>query len=162
MVSKWMINMVAAGAILCVAAPATGALDAPVVLHRAPLDPFHYWSDKDLASLVKKPNVSVDLSDHEFFFIDTIMRDTSGMVEVHDRWNDYLVIQKGDGAIAYGGKAADLKEVTPGEWRGATNSGAKVVLVHPGDLIVIPAGMAHQMRLNPGRTIRYLAFKARQ
>ena len=114
MISKW-IMILATGAMLCVVAPATGAPDSPVVLHRTPGDPFHRWSNEDLASLVKKPNVSVDLSDHEFFFIDTIMRDTSAMVEVHDRWNDYLVIQKGDGAIAYGGKAADLKEVTPGE-----------------------------------------------
>jgi mannose-6-phosphate isomerase-like protein (cupin superfamily) len=154
--------LVAAVGILLVAIPTFAATDAPSLLHQTPIDPFHHWSDKDLASLVKKPNVSVDLSDHEFFFVDTIMRDTSGMVEVHDRWNDYLVIQKGDGLIAYGGKASGLKQVSPGEWRAVTMVGGKTMPVHPGDLIVIPAGMAHQMRLEAGTTIHYLAFKARQ
>ena len=88
-----MESTVAAAAALCAAA-LIAAPTTPALIHQTPIDPFHHWSDNDLASLIRKPNVSVDLSDHEFFFIDTIMRDRSGMVEVHDRWNDYLIIQR--------------------------------------------------------------------
>lgn len=159
--SKWAIP-VAVVAIFQIAAPYSPAWAAASLLHQTTIDAFHHWSDKDLGSLIKKPNVSVDLSDHEFFFIDTIMRDKSAMVEVHDRWNDYLVIQEGDGVLAYGGKVANLKQGSPGEWRGDMMAGGESVTVHAGDLVVIPAGTAHQMRLEAGKTIRYLAFKARQ
>jgi len=149
-------------AIHCSLATAYAAPEVRGPVHQTPIDSFDHWSDKELATLIQKPNVSVDLSDHEFFFIDTIMRDKSGLVEVHDRWNDYLIIQKGDGLIAYGGRASSLKQISPGEWRGAAMSGGSSILVHAGDLVVIPAGMAHQMRLEAGTSIRYLAFKARQ
>lgn len=161
MISGWKIS-VAAAAILSASAPVFAAPGAPSLIHQTPIDPFHQWSDSNLASVIRKPNVSVDLSDHEFFFIDTIMRDRSGAVEVHDRWNDYLIIQKGDGVIAYGGTAISPKQVSLGEWRAAKMAGGNTMPVHPGDLVVIPAGIAHQMRLEGGKTIRYLAFKARQ
>jgi mannose-6-phosphate isomerase-like protein (cupin superfamily) len=161
MIATWRI-LATSTAIFYSAPPIFAEPVAPRPIHQTPIDAFHHWSGKELASIIQKPNVSVDLSDHEFFFVDTIMRDRSGMVEVHDRWNDYLVIQKGDGLVAYGGKAGELKQVSPGEWRAATMEGGKAVPVHPGDLVVIPAGTAHQMRLAVGKTIRYLAFKSRQ
>jgi mannose-6-phosphate isomerase-like protein (cupin superfamily) len=161
MITAWRI-LATLAVIFYSALPLSAEAAAPSLIHQTPIDAFHHWSDKELASLIQKPNVSVDLSDHEFFFVDTIIRDRSGMVEVHDRWNDYLVIQKGDGLIAYGGKAGELKQVSPGEWRAATMEGGKTVPVHPGDFVVIPAGTAHQMRLTVGKTIRYLAFKSRQ
>ena len=161
MVSNAKLKM-AAIAILGTTVTGYAAPVGGVAIHQTPIDSFHHWSSKELASLIQKPNVSVDLSDHEFFFIDTIMRDRSGLVEVHDRWNDYIVIQKGNGLLAYGGKAVNLKQVSPGEWRGSAMSGGNSILVHAGDLVVIPAGVTHQMRLEAGKPIRYLAFKARQ
>ena len=48
---------------------------------------------------------------------------------------------------------------TAGEWRGGTiqNGGQRVL--GPGDVVVIPAGIAHQLLPAPGQHFIYLTFK---
>jgi len=86
-------------------------------------------------------------------------RDSSGGVESHAAWTDVFVIQKGNGSLLSGGTADGAKESTPGEWRGGTIRGGTQRPLRPGDVVVIPAGMPHQMLLDRGNRIAYLAFK---
>ncbi|MEP6494897.1 MAG: hypothetical protein ABJF01_19580 [bacterium] len=69
------------------------------------------------------------------------------------------MIQTGSGALLSGGTAGGAKESTPGEWRGGAIRGGTRRPLRPGDVVVIPAGVPHQMLLDRGQRIAYLAFK---
>lgn len=138
------------------AAPAT-----TVMPHMVAIDQFHHWSDKELTDMTKVKGTTY-LSDHEFFFIQELNRIKSGEPERHDFWNDYFVIQQGDGILAYGGTQVGGMDQGMGEWRGGKIEGSKTIALHAGDVAVIPAGMPHLITLQPGKNIRYLVFKARQ
>jgi mannose-6-phosphate isomerase-like protein (cupin superfamily) len=86
-------------------------------------------------------------------------RDSAGVHERHEGFTDIFVIQKGSARLLYGGTADGQRETTPGEWRGGTIRGGTQTELRPGDVVVVPAGIPHQMLLNPGERIAYLAFK---
>jgi mannose-6-phosphate isomerase-like protein (cupin superfamily) len=86
-------------------------------------------------------------------------RDSSGVHERHEDFTDIFVIQKGKARLLYGGAADGEKLTSPGEWRGGTIRGGTETDVHPGDIVVIPAGIPHQFLLTPGERRAYLSFK---
>jgi mannose-6-phosphate isomerase-like protein (cupin superfamily) len=86
-------------------------------------------------------------------------RDSSGVHERHEDFTDIFVIQKGSARLLYGGAADGEKLTAPGEWRGGTIRGGTESEVHPGDIVVIPAGIPHQFLLTPGKRMAYLSFK---
>jgi len=86
-------------------------------------------------------------------------RDTSGVHERHEDFTDIFVIQRGTAHLLYGGTADGERSTSPGEWRGGTIRGGTSSEVHPGDIVVIPAGVPHQFVLAPGERIAYLSFK---
>ena len=86
-------------------------------------------------------------------------RDSSGGVESHRDWNDVFVVQRGTATIFTGGTLVGAKEASPGEMRGGTIRGGSRRAIGPGDVVIVPAGTPHQMLLEPGHRISYLAFK---
>ncbi len=86
-------------------------------------------------------------------------RDADGLVEVHDRLNDEIVVQSGRATFLVGGKVEGNKQTAPGEWRGGKISGAKAYAMGPGDVLWIPAGAPHRALVPKGGDFRYLAFK---
>ena len=86
-------------------------------------------------------------------------RDRSGAVELHEKLADILVGQQGEAQILVGGSVAGNHLTAPGEWRGGAITGGRRIAFHAGDVIWIPAGVPHQMLLEAGATITYLAFK---
>ncbi len=91
-----------------------------------------------------------------------VLRDKDGEVEVHDGWNDIMVVQEGRGEMRLGGVVAGGRVISPGEHRGGTATGARVQPLAPGDILFIPAGMAHQAMLAPGTSqLRYFTVKTK-
>lgn len=86
-------------------------------------------------------------------------RDTTGGVERHDEWTDLFVIQSGRATLVSGPEAKGAREAKHGEWRGGAIDGGERRALVPGDVVVIPAGIFHQMVLAPGDRVAYLAFK---
>jgi mannose-6-phosphate isomerase-like protein (cupin superfamily) len=86
-------------------------------------------------------------------------RDSMGAPERHERFTDIFVIQRGVARLRYGGTTESPRQTSPGEWIGGTIRGGTESDLHPGDVVVIPAGIPHQMVLAPGQRIDYLAFK---
>jgi mannose-6-phosphate isomerase-like protein (cupin superfamily) len=86
-------------------------------------------------------------------------RDSTGGLEGHADWTDVFVVESGSATLLSGGVAEGARETTPGEWRGGSIRGETRAPLHPGDVVVIPAGTPHQMVLGPGERISYLALK---
>lgn len=86
-------------------------------------------------------------------------RDSAGVPERHESFTDIFVVQKGTARLLYGGRADGDKVTTPGEWRGGTIRGGSESLLHPGDVVVIPAGVPHQLIPTAGHRFGYLYFK---
>ena len=86
-------------------------------------------------------------------------RDSAGGVEAHADWTDVFVIESGSATLLSGGRLDGARETTHGEMRGGTIVGGMHRALKPGDVVVIPAGTAHQMILIGGERISYLAFK---
>jgi mannose-6-phosphate isomerase-like protein (cupin superfamily) len=86
-------------------------------------------------------------------------REGSGLAEVHDREADVMVISRGEVTMVYGGAIVDGKTTAPGETRGSGIKGGTEVKLGPGDVLHIPAKVAHQMKLAPGAKVTYFVTK---
>ena len=86
-------------------------------------------------------------------------RDSSGVHERHLNFTDIFVVQRGSARLLYGGTVDGERETSPGEYRGGTIHNGSQSDLRPGVVVVIPAGIPHQMLLNPGESLVYLSFK---
>jgi len=127
-----------------------------------------HLSGKELSDVLKKgmtPGAlfsQVILAKHPTYLIYMTTRDKSGQSEVHQNWNDNIFIQDGETSFVVGGAATDAKEREPGELRGSSISGGKTVVLHAGDYLFVPAGVPHQMIVEPGHRATFLDFKTRK
>jgi mannose-6-phosphate isomerase-like protein (cupin superfamily) len=88
-----------------------------------------------------------------------ITRKEIGAAELHEGWTDVAFVQSGSGVLRTGRTLAGGRRTEPWEWRGATIVGPREQPAQPGDVFVIPAGLAHQWRPNPGAPLTYLTVK---
>lgn len=86
-------------------------------------------------------------------------RDKPGEAEIHDQMTDHIFVQEGEATFVTGGTIAGSKVTAPGEHRGASITGGTSRAMRAGDYFLIPAGTAHQMLLDPGKRIKFIAFK---
>ena len=89
-------------------------------------------------------------------------REGSGLAEIHDTQADVMVISKGEITMVYGGTIVDGKTTAPGETRGPSIKGGTEVKLGAGDILHIPAKVAHQMKLEPGKQVTYFVTKVVQ
>jgi mannose-6-phosphate isomerase-like protein (cupin superfamily) len=86
-------------------------------------------------------------------------RDTSGVPERHERFTDIFIVQRGRATLRYGGTADGARATSPAEWRGGTIRNGSEAEIKSGDVVVIPAGIPHQLLLPPGESFYYFVFK---
>jgi mannose-6-phosphate isomerase-like protein (cupin superfamily) len=124
---------------------------------------FKYISADDAARMVattktgQKPD---NIADSPVFNLSLRMRNKPGKVETHSQWNDEIIIQEGEVQLRYGGVSVNAKESAPGETLGDSMTGGQSILMHPGDIVTIPAGMPHQMLIQTP-VMRYILFKTK-
>ncbi len=88
-----------------------------------------------------------------------IHRDATGQAEYHEKQVDIVVVRAGQGSIRIGGKILDGKTTAPNEIRGTSIEGAELHPLKAGDVMHIPMKTPHQVMLETGQTIDYLAIK---
>jgi mannose-6-phosphate isomerase-like protein (cupin superfamily) len=102
-----------------------------------------------------------------------LRRDTSSRPELHEEVGEVFVIQAGRATIVSGGRMQGAGLMEPGEWNGGQIvpdtvrgvEGAADPLIRrsagPGDVVVIPAGLPHQVEVAQGESVTYLVLKTR-
>jgi quercetin dioxygenase-like cupin family protein len=156
------IRLIAVAALL-VAAPAL----PQTAVRGTPADAFKFISHEELSKILMTPEpnraYSADvINDHENFYTEFVKRlDHGNQVEQHGHFEDQITVLSGEGILTYGGALSGGKEVAPGEMRGDAQTGATTRALHPGDFVIIPAGMPHKFDAAPGKELNYVVFKAR-
>jgi mannose-6-phosphate isomerase-like protein (cupin superfamily) len=85
-------------------------------------------------------------------------RTEAGQVEIHASDTDVFYIVEGSATFVTGGKAVDPKSTKPGEQLADKMTGGVAHHLTKGDVIVIPAGIAHQFTEVSG-TFLYFVVK---
>jgi len=144
---------------LLAAQPVFAQNAAPVVHTAAQI---HQLEAKLMQDAKKSPTgVGVGgLDDFGTYSSHMIVRVHTGEAERHKLWADQIVVDKGTITLVSGGTIVGEHALpAPGESRGTSIEGGKEVVLHPGDIVHIPAGLAHLVKIAPGTTTTYLVFK---
>jgi hypothetical protein len=92
-----------------------------------------------------------------------VVRVHTGEAERHQFFADQIVIKDGTIILITGGtmqgEHPNNGPSHPGETLGSSIDGGKEVVLHTGDIVHIPAGIPHWVKVAPGTTTTYLIFK---
>jgi mannose-6-phosphate isomerase-like protein (cupin superfamily) len=127
----------------------------------------HVWKSSDIAAKGKALGQKLDAQKAANEVIATegnrtfmvAHREGSGVAEWHEKQADIMMIASGDVTMIYGGTVVDGKTTAPGEIRGPSIKGGTEVKLTAGDVLHIPAKVAHQMLLAPGTKLTYFVAK---
>jgi mannose-6-phosphate isomerase-like protein (cupin superfamily) len=130
-------------------------------------DAFKYMTKEQAQALVAKPMADGsatfnNLVKHDDFIEQVVQRTSSGKVETHEFYTDYMVVVDGAATMTIGGTVkgnAKNPNGAAGEWLGDASTGGKVYDLKPGAIIIIPKGVPHWMQLPAGGKIHYMTFK---
>ena len=89
-------------------------------------------------------------------------RNQSGIAEVHENFADVFIIVEGSATLESGGTVVAPKAGGPGETRGAALKGSSGTPLHAGDIVHIPAGVPHLMKLDRGSSVLYFVIKSQE
>ena len=86
-------------------------------------------------------------------------RRETGDAELHERWADVAFVRSGRATLRTGPALERPRQVEPSEWKANAIVAARDRSVGPGDLLVIPAGVAHQWRPQGRSPFSYVTVK---
>ena len=113
-----------------------------------------------LAPKVSAQHVATErLADYGKYYFVAVLRTGSGQVELHENDADIFFVQSGEGTLITGGTVVDAKTTQPHEIRGSAIRGGEETHLAPGDVVTIPPKTPHQVKLEPGKEMVYLAAK---
>jgi len=122
----------------------------------------HYASATDLNARVANPMDGIAVSvvpSRPGVVVLVARRDRSGEAEIHMTNDDEIVAREGCADLLVGGKAEGLRALSENEYRGSSLEGAHSYRFCAGDVMFIPAGKPHQVRLRDGASFSYLTIK---
>jgi mannose-6-phosphate isomerase-like protein (cupin superfamily) len=92
-------------------------------------------------------------------------RTKSGGPEVHEQWTDVIMVTGGQATLVIGGTVVgevSAEGGAPGEKRGTDITGGTTQVVKKGDIINIPAGTPHWIKIAPGEDFSYVNVKVKR
>ncbi len=87
------------------------------------------------------------------------VRTTSGGGEIHQHFDDLMIVQQGSATLVTGGTLADPNTEPNGEIKGTSVLNGTSQTISVGDIVIVPAGVPHQLLIPPG--ISYSAMVAK-
>lgn len=93
-----------------------------------------------------------------------VSRNKPGEVEVHERWDDVVIVCSGHATIKTGDHVKDQKmtgQAPTREWKGGVIADVEQKHLSPGDFLIIPAMVAHQFIPDKNETFTYWTIKIR-
>lgn len=116
-----------------------------------------YFPSKDVSAAFVKGRPLIEIENYK---IHASHRDGPGKAEVHEKDTDIVYVLSGTATLVTGGKAVGTETIAPEEIRGTTIEGGESRRIGPGDVIVIPHGVAHLFKEVSG-PLNYYVVKVR-
>ena len=89
-------------------------------------------------------------------------REGSGQAEYHATQADVFFVQSGEATLVVGGEMVDGKTTAPNEMQAPSIKGGTEKKLAAGDVVTIPAKVAHQVKLDAGKHFTYFVVKVTQ
>jgi mannose-6-phosphate isomerase-like protein (cupin superfamily) len=86
----------------------------------------------------------------------------NGPGELHRNCDDLLLIQQGSATVVTGGTMVNGKDHPGGNTYGSGLEGGDSTTVGPGDIVLIPAGLTHQLLVPPGTVLVMIVGKTQE
>ena len=88
-----------------------------------------------------------------------LSRSATGPAELHEDWSDIVFVRSGSAILQTGMRLVEQKPADKGEWRGTAIADVKNQAARAGDVLIIPAGIAHQWRPEGETPFSYIILK---
>ncbi len=102
------------------------------------------------------------LGDYTSHSIKLSVRTASGGAEIHQHYDDIFVVTEGKAILVTGGSVLHAETDSNGETKGSGIENGKSEMIAKGDVVHIPAGMPHQLRVAPGDVYSSIVVKVRE
>ena len=90
------------------------------------------------------------------------VRTASGGAEIHARYDDLMIVQQGSATLITGGKVENPQVGNDGETKGSSVQGGQSQTIKVGDVVVVPAGVPHQLLIPKGTLYSALVAKIKE
>jgi mannose-6-phosphate isomerase-like protein (cupin superfamily) len=128
---------------------------------------FEHWNasqlkdiEKDLSAKISgKPIAGKVLADFDNHSIQVSYREGEGEAELHETLVDIFFVQNGQAILTIGGEVIEPKTIRPHEIRGRSIKGGENKKLSAGDLVHVPAGLPHQLKVDSGSHFTYYVVK---
>lgn len=100
-----------------------------------------------------------NLAQYPNHYAQLIVRTRSGEVEIHQQFDEMVIILNGEAQVITGGTPQNPHSVRPGELRSASATGGTPVAMGTGNILQLVAGTPHQVILPPGGFVAYVDAK---
>lgn len=77
------------------------------------------------------------------------VRSSSGGAEIHAHYDDLMIVEQGTATLITGGTVIDAKTGNDGETDGTGIQNGKAQTIAAGDVVIVPAGVPHQLLIPP-------------
>jgi mannose-6-phosphate isomerase-like protein (cupin superfamily) len=104
------------------------------------------------AELARSGNIALQLS----------VMPGNGPGELHKNLDDLLIIQQGSATVVTGGTMVNGKDRPGGNTYGSGLEGGTSTTIGPGDIVLIPAGLTHQLLVPAGTTLVMIVGKIQE
>ncbi len=94
--------------------------------------------------------------------VEISVRTANGVGELHNNFDDLMIVQEGSATLVTGGSLVDPKPGADGEVRGTSVAGGESKTIGVGDVVIVPAGVPHQILLAPGTVYKSLVAKIKE
>jgi len=102
------------------------------------------------------------LGDYGSHRIQLSVRNASGGAEIHAHYDDVFVVQQGHATLTTGGSVVDPKTTPDGETKGSGIRDGHAQEISAGDVVNIPAGTPHQLKIAPGTLFSTIVVKVKE
>ena len=131
---------------------------------------FHLWTSTELKGYSKSLSPKIDaqkvasqpLGGHGNYTFMIAHREGPGQAEWHETQADIFFVQSGSATLVYGGSLTDGKTTQPHEMRAASIAGGVEKKLSAGDVVTIPAKVAHLLKVDAGKEFTYFVVKVTQ
>jgi mannose-6-phosphate isomerase-like protein (cupin superfamily) len=117
----------------------------------------------DLAPQAKSSGSSGStLGDYTSHQLKLSVRTSSGGAEVHAHYDDVFVVTQGQATLITGGTVVDPKTDADGETKGPSIHDGNTQIISVGDVVHIPAGTPHQLKIAQGTLFSTIVVKVKE